>query len=104
MRTVLLVGLAALVIGCGGHSEEDWERAQGDIAKLKADLDAANERNTADEQRFAAAQRQIDDLKAKLKGLVASATAPAPPSPRPPTPLPSLPADWVQISKIAING
>jgi chemotaxis protein MotB len=69
MRVSLL--LAALVAcfalaGCG-HSEEEWEQAQRDIAKLKADLDVANKRHTDDEQNYTSAQQQIEDLKAKLK-------------------------------------
>lgn len=63
--------LAALVAcfalaGCG-HSEEEWEQAQRDIAKLKADLDASNKRHAEDEQNYTSAQQQIEDLKAKLK-------------------------------------
>src|SRR5215472_15043918 len=54
--------------GCG-HSEEEWQQAQRDIAKLKADLDAANSRHADDEQKYAAAQQQIEDLKGKLKDL-----------------------------------
>jgi chemotaxis protein MotB len=56
------------VSGCG-HSEDEWQQAQRDIAKLKADLDAANSRHADDEKKYSAAQQQIDDLKAKLKGL-----------------------------------
>jgi chemotaxis protein MotB len=54
--------------GCG-HSEEEWEQAQRDIAKLKADLDAANKRHADDEQNFAKAQSEIEALQAKLKDL-----------------------------------
>src|SRR5215472_8084847 len=54
--------------GCG-HSEEEWQQAQRDIAKLKADLEAANKRHTEDEQKYADAEQQIQDLQAKLKDL-----------------------------------
>jgi chemotaxis protein MotB len=67
---LLLVAFFATfaLAGCG-HSEEEWQQAQRDIAKLKADLDAANSRHADDEQKYAAAQQQIDDLKGKLKDL-----------------------------------
>src|SRR5450432_835287 len=66
----LLVACFAMfaLVGCG-HSEDEWQQAQRDIAKLKADLDASNKRHVDDDQKFAAAQQQIDDLTAKLKGL-----------------------------------
>ncbi len=54
--------------GCG-HSEEEWQQAQRDIAKLKADLDAANSLHAEDDRKYTAAAQQIDDLKAKLKGM-----------------------------------
>jgi chemotaxis protein MotB len=63
---VVAVMAAFALTGCG-HSEEEWQQAQRDIAKLKADLDAANSRHADDEQKYAAAQQQIDDLKGKLK-------------------------------------
>jgi chemotaxis protein MotB len=68
--SLLLLALVALfaVTGCG-HSEDEWQQAQRDIAKLKADLDAANKRHADDEQKYADAQQQMDDLKAKLKDL-----------------------------------
>jgi chemotaxis protein MotB len=68
--SLLFITFATLfcLAGCG-HSEEEWQQAQRDISKLKADLDAANSRHDSDEKKFAAAQQQIDDLKAKLKGL-----------------------------------
>ena len=65
----LIACLAAFVmVGCG-HSEDEWQQAQRDIAHLKADLDAANKRHADDDKKYADAQSQIDDLKAKLKGL-----------------------------------
>src|SRR5580658_4322342 len=67
---LLLVVVAALTLSTAcGHSEDEWQGAQRDIAKLKADLDAANKRHTDDDQKYAAAQQQIDDLNAKLKDL-----------------------------------
>jgi chemotaxis protein MotB len=76
MRTVkhyvslLIVALGALVLTTAcGHSEDEWQGAQHDIAKLKADLDVANKRHAEDDQKYAAAQQQIDDLNGKLKEL-----------------------------------
>jgi chemotaxis protein MotB len=66
---LLMAALACFsLLGCG-HGEDEWQAAQRDIAKLKADLDAANKRHADDEQRYAEAQGQIEDLKAKLKDL-----------------------------------
>jgi chemotaxis protein MotB len=68
--SLLLFGFAALLLTAAcGHSEDEWEQAQHDISKLKADLDVANKRHTEDEQKYAAAQQQIDELNAKLKEL-----------------------------------
>src|SRR5580693_5541604 len=55
VKTRLLVLLAILVssfalAGCG-HGEDEWQAAQRDIAKLKADLDAAGKRHADDEQK-----------------------------------------------------
>ncbi len=76
MRTVkhyvslLIVALGALVLTTAcGHSEDEWQGAQHDIAKLKADLEVANKRHAEDDQKYAAAQQQIDDLNGKLKEL-----------------------------------
>jgi chemotaxis protein MotB len=71
LRLGLLFALmvSALVLGGCGHSEDEWQAAQRDIAKLKADLDAANKRHSDDEQKYAESQQQIEDLKAKLKDL-----------------------------------
>src|SRR5580698_3551228 len=67
---LLLVVFGVLILSTAcGHSEDEWQQAQRDIAKLKADLDAANKRHADDDQKYAAAQQQIDDLKAKLKDL-----------------------------------
>jgi chemotaxis protein MotB len=71
MRLALLfaVFMAAFALGGCGHSEDEWQAAQRDIAKLKADLDASNKRHADDEQKYADAQQQMEDLKAKLKDL-----------------------------------
>jgi len=71
MRVSLLIAAicAAFVFSGCGHSEDEWQAAQRDIAKLKADLDAANKRHADDEQKYADDQQQIEDLKAKLKDL-----------------------------------
>jgi len=67
---VLLIALASsLALGGCGHSEDEWQQAQRDIGKLKADLDAANKRHADDDQKYTDAQQQIDDLRAKLKDL-----------------------------------
>lgn len=60
---------AALALGGCGHSEDEWQQAQRDIAKLKADLDAANKRHQDDEAQYAQDQQTIQDLQAKLKDL-----------------------------------
>lgn len=64
LGTVFLAGLA----GCG-HSEDEWQQAQRDIAKLKADLDAANKRHDDDQAQYAQDQQTIQDLQGKLKDL-----------------------------------
>src|SRR5580658_4071020 len=66
---LLLMFLASFVISGCGHSEDEWQQAQQEIAKLKADLDAANKRHADDERKYATAQQEIDDLNAKLKEL-----------------------------------
>ncbi len=66
---LLIATLASLSAAGCGHSEDEWQQAQRDIARLKADLDAAGKRHTDDEQKYADAQQQIEDLKAKLKDL-----------------------------------
>jgi chemotaxis protein MotB len=71
LRVCLLLAafIACFALAGCGHSEEEWDQAQRDIAKLKADLDAANKRHTDDEQNFAKAQTEIESLQAKLKDL-----------------------------------
>jgi chemotaxis protein MotB len=67
--SVLVAIIATLALAGCGHSEDEWQGAQRQITQLKADLDAANKRHADDDQKYAAAQAQIDDLTAKLKGL-----------------------------------
>jgi chemotaxis protein MotB len=72
MRLAILFAVlvaAFALTGCAGHTEEEWQAAQRDIAKLKADLDASAKRHTDDEQKYADSEQQIEDLKAKLKDL-----------------------------------
>jgi chemotaxis protein MotB len=69
MRLALLFAIfmsAFVSVGCG-HSEDEWQAAQRDIAKLKADLDASAKRHTDDEQKYTEAEQQIEDLKVRLK-------------------------------------
>ena len=66
---LLVAFFATLALAGCGHSEDEWQQSQREIAKLKADLDAANKLHADDEQKYAAAQQQIDDLSAKAKGL-----------------------------------
>jgi chemotaxis protein MotB len=71
LRVVLVCSLVfgALALGGCGHSEDEWQQAQRDIAKLKADLDAANKRHQDDEAQYAQDQQAIQDLQGKLKDL-----------------------------------
>src|SRR6202000_257047 len=66
---VLVAVVAMFALARCGHSEDEWQQAQRDIARVKADVDAANKRHDDDDQKYQAAQAQIDDLTAKLKGL-----------------------------------
>ena len=66
---VMIAVLTCLALSACGHSEDEWQQAQQEIAKLKADLDAANKRHADDERKYATAQQEIDDLNAKLKEL-----------------------------------
>jgi chemotaxis protein MotB len=63
-----LLGALALV-GCGGHSDEEWQAAQRTIAGLKADLDASKKQHDDDAKKYADAEQQIDGLNQKLKDL-----------------------------------
>ena len=92
--------LAAVVTGCGGAGPVEWEGAQRDMARLRADLDAANKRHADDEQKYADAEAQIEDMKNKLRELGAafqdsahrhSETTAIPP------PVPTVPSGWQQI-------
>jgi len=62
------IAVSFALVGCG-HSEDEWQQAQRDMAKLRADLEAANKRHAEDDQKYAEAQQQIDELKGKLQDL-----------------------------------
>jgi chemotaxis protein MotB len=66
---VLAMVMSALVLSGCGHSEDEWQQAQRDIAKLKADLDTANKRHDDDQAQYAQDQQTIQDLQGKLKDL-----------------------------------
>ncbi len=71
LRVSLLLSIFVFALalpGCG-HSEDEWQQAQRDISKLKADLDAANKRHADDEAQYAQDQQAIQDMQAKLKDL-----------------------------------
>src|SRR5580698_4628200 len=74
LRRLRVFALLAMIVaafavsGCG-HSEDEGQQAQRDIAKLKADLDAANKRHQDDEAQYAQDQQSIQDLQGKLKDL-----------------------------------
>ena len=74
LACLLAVLLSTLFVAGCGHSEDEWQAAQRDIAKLHADLEAANKRHADDEQKYTEAQQQVDELKAKLKDLGISMT------------------------------
>jgi hypothetical protein len=114
-RLLTCTAAVHLVLGCG-HGEDEWRRAQsdiaklkaaqGDVAKLKTDLEAADARHAADDQKYAAAQQEIDALTARVRGLEATAepvrrSPAAPPSPSPP---PRVSSGWRQIDRINIQG
>lgn len=66
---LLTVGfLASSSLACG-HSEAEWQQAQGDIAKLKASLDAANKQHQDDETQYQQDQQTIQGLQAQLQTL-----------------------------------
>jgi hypothetical protein len=103
----MLTCAGALLLGLGcGHSDDEWQQARGEIAKLKADLGAANKRHADDEQKYADAEAQIDDLRAALKNLAVTAARPNPPpaAAEPPPPPPSAPSGWRQIDRGNIRG
>jgi hypothetical protein len=61
-----VVCAAILAIGCGGPSAAQWQESQQTIAKLKADLDAANTRHAEDERKYAEATKEMEGLKKKF--------------------------------------
>jgi chemotaxis protein MotB len=66
---LLVAFVATLALAGCGHSEDEWQGAQRQIATLKAEVDAANKQHADDEQKYNDAQLQIQDLSAKAKGL-----------------------------------
>ncbi len=66
-RLFLAAFVASFALAGCGHSEEEWQQAQRDISKLKADLAVAAKTHADDEQQYATAQQQVADLQAKLK-------------------------------------
>jgi chemotaxis protein MotB len=64
---VLAAFAASFVIAGCGHSEDEWQQAQRDIAKLQADLGAAKALVAQDDKKYADAQKQIDQLNDELK-------------------------------------
>jgi chemotaxis protein MotB len=66
---LLVASVATLALAGCGHSEDEWQGAQRQIATLKAEVDAANKQHADDEQKYNDAQLQIQDLSAKAKGL-----------------------------------
>jgi hypothetical protein len=68
-----LLCVLAVLNGCGGRSAEgqpaanaDDLLARRDVARLKADLEAANKRHEEEERKYADAEQEIEDLKATL--------------------------------------
>jgi hypothetical protein len=63
------------VLGCGGPSAQEWQRAQANIRELQANVEAASRQHIEDDQKYADAQRQIEELDAKLRELGTEAAA-----------------------------
>jgi cell division septum initiation protein DivIVA len=100
-----------MVAGCGGPSAEEWHEAQQQIGSLRADLDAAKKAHADDEQRYADAEKSIQQLQEQLKAagveLVAAAAR------RPESPGATLattataqpvPSGWKQLSHGKLAG
>jgi len=103
-RTPICASALLVALGCGARDAE-WQRARGDIARLRADLEAASARHAEDERRFAAAQQQIDELKAGFAELRAAMQQPAPPpAPAWSPPPASLPGPWTRIETAVVTG
>jgi chemotaxis protein MotB len=66
---LLTLGLAPLSMGAAGcgHSDQEWADEERKIAELKARLAAADDRHNKDKQAFDDAQKQIEDLKARMR-------------------------------------
>jgi chemotaxis protein MotB len=66
---MLSLFLGALALSGCGHMDDEWQQKLREIAKLQADLDAANKRHTDDEAQYAQDQQTIQDLQGKMKDL-----------------------------------
>ncbi len=66
IATLVLAPLSVGTIGCG-HSDQEWADKQREVAELKARLTAAEDRHAKDKQGFDDAQKQIEDLKARMR-------------------------------------
>lgn len=64
-HTVALLGLLSAIGACG-PSQEQLDQAQDQVARLRADLDAANRRHADDERKYVETKNQIEELKARL--------------------------------------
>jgi chemotaxis protein MotB len=68
-RTALLAALAvvgATVLGCG-HSEEEMQAKQREIASLKSQLDAEQDQHKKAQAELDDAKKRVDDLKEQLR-------------------------------------
>lgn len=66
---MLSLFLGALALSGCGHTSEEWDQSQRDIAKLKVELDAANKRQQDTESQYAQSLQVNEDLRSKLKDL-----------------------------------
>lgn len=85
--------------GCGGPSAAEWDQTQAEVARLKADLDAANRRHADDERNYQDAMAQMDDMKRKLAELGSTFTVPPreQPTAQPVLSAPPPPSGWVPL-------
>ena len=81
-----VVVLSALVAGCGGPSQEEWEAKLKEVNDLKAQLATEKEQHAKYQKQYEDAKAQIEDLKEKLAkagGDVEASTLPSPSRKRP---------------------
>jgi chemotaxis protein MotB len=55
------------VLGCGGHTDQEWADEERKVAELKARLNAAEDRHNKDKQAFDDAMKQMEDLKSRMR-------------------------------------